>query len=215
MVLPNDKLRRHLVRTALCGPVTRDCSLPDARPACGSQRQCVISRSSSSLGAMCGRAVFLVIAALGIVGVPQNGLSAQDVPYETFSITGRIVWLNEALERRFGIRAVPEARQQMLALETEDGQLFPIAEDIRGRAFRVDERLRRLNPCELLVRRYRGSPVVQIIRVYEISGGKKFELDYYCDICAITMFELKACDCCQGPVRLRRREVVEQQGERP
>ncbi len=137
----------------------------------------------------------------------QQGTPAP--PYETFTIRGRIVWLNEVLSRQFGIQIVPEAAQQVLALQTEDGTLYPIADDIRGRALRRDERLRTLERCELLVRRYRGSPVVQIIRMFEWQGGRRYELDYYCDICAIVMFENRPCDCCQGPVELRRREIKE------
>ena len=35
----------------------------------------------------------------------------------------------------------------------------------------------------------------------------RLELDYWCDICAIAMYELKECECCQGPIELRRRKT--------
>ncbi len=92
-----------------------------------------------------------------------------------------------------------------MALETQDGELIPIVEDSRGVAFRKDERLRRLNDIELLVRRYRGSPMVQIVRMYSWENDKRYELDYWCEICAIALFDLRPCDCCQGPIELRRR----------
>ncbi len=126
--------------------------------------------------------------------------------YRTRAIRGRVVWLNEALKRRYGIGTVPEAAERVLALETAEGQLLPIVEDIRGRAFRKDPRLRKMD-VELLVRQYTGSPLVQIIRVYAHEKGKKVQVDYWCEICAIAMYELKACDCCQGPIDLRRRPV--------
>ncbi len=135
----------------------------------------------------------------------DRAASTEAAEFETITIRGRFVWLAEALERRFGITTVPEAHDRVMALETFDGQLVPLAEDIRGRAFRNDERLRKLADCELLVRRYQSSPVVQIIRLYSHEDGGKVELDYYCEICAITLFELKPCDCCQGPIELRRR----------
>ena len=100
----------------------------------------------------------------------------------------------------------------MVALETRDGRLIPIVDDIRGRSFRADVRLRDRD-TELLVRRYEGAPVVQVIRIYQFDKGKKYELDYWCDICAIVMFELKACDCCQGDIELRRREVQAPSGK--
>jgi hypothetical protein len=129
--------------------------------------------------------------------------------FTTETIRGRIVWLVEAMQRQHGIHSVPEAAESVLALESADGQLCPLVEDIRGRAFRRDERLRALPDCELLVRRYHGCPMVRVLRVFSHSDGQKYELDYYCDVCAITMFELKACECCQDPIELRRRLVTE------
>ena len=133
-----------------------------------------------------------------------QGAGADRPDYTTVSIRGRVVWLAEALQRRFGIESVPEARERQLALQTPAGELHPIAEDVRGRSFRSDPRLREMD-LELLVRRYRGSPVVQVVRIYAVKDDGRYELDYWCDICAIPMYELKPCDCCQGPVRLRER----------
>lgn len=121
------------------------------------------------------------------------------------SLRGRVVYLAEALERRFGVSSVPEAVERTLALETRDGQLVPLVENVRGRAFRVDKRLRALEDVELLVRRFPGSPAVQVIRVYSHEEDGRVELDYWCEICSIAMFELKPCDCCQGDIELRRR----------
>ena len=132
--------------------------------------------------------------------------SVPEAKFTTKPIRGRVVWLAEALLRLHGIRSVPEAADRSLALETPDGKLHILAEDTRGRAFRRDARLRKLN-VELLVRQYRHSPAVQVVRAFELSKGGKLELDYWCDICSIAMFELKECDCCQGPIELRRREV--------
>ncbi|MCA9207171.1 MAG: hypothetical protein KDA55_02400 [Planctomycetales bacterium] len=123
-------------------------------------------------------------------------------------LTGRVVYLAEALQKLHGVKTVDEARQNTLALQTDDDQLIPIVEDVRGRAFRRDDRLRKMR-VELLVRRYEGVPAVQIIRVFELTDEGRFELDYWCDICAIAMFELKACDCCQGPIELRRRPAAD------
>jgi hypothetical protein len=127
--------------------------------------------------------------------------------YKMRQLRGRVVWLHEVLKRRYGIGAVPEAAQRILALETPEGQLFPIVEDIRGRSFRKDPRLRKLD-CELLVRQLKASSMIQIIRVYAHEKGKKVEVDYWCEICAIAMYELKPCDCCQGAIELRQRPVA-------
>ncbi|MCA9142481.1 MAG: hypothetical protein H6821_05840 [Planctomycetaceae bacterium] len=144
---------------------------------------------------------------------PASDIFAEPVPqesppYATKSIRGRVVWLAEAMTRLHGIKSVPEAGERVLALESDDGKLYPIVEDIRGRAFRRDERLRKMK-VELLVRQYPGLPPVQILRVFELAEDGKYDVDYWCEICSIAMFELKECECCQGPIEFRRQKVAE------
>ena len=134
--------------------------------------------------------------------------AADSPPFKLQTYRGHVVFLNEALARKFGIATVPEAADRSIALETGDGTLIPIVEDVRGRAFRADERLRNME-VELLARRYATSPFVQIIRVCEVTPSGLYEIDYWCDICAIPMVELKPCECCQGETILRRRKVAE------
>lgn len=126
--------------------------------------------------------------------------------YQTKSIRGRVVWMHEAMAKRHGVKTVPEAAQRVLAVETPDGGLIPIVEDKRGRSFRLDKRLRGID-VELLVRQYEGSPFAQVIQIFALKKDGKYEVDYWCEICAIAMFELKACDCCQADIELRERRV--------
>jgi hypothetical protein len=126
--------------------------------------------------------------------------------FATETIRGRVVFLAEVVQQETGVAAVPEARERVLALRTKEGTLIPLLEDVRARAFRRDERLREME-VELLVRRYAISPLVQVIQVFEIAKNGKFEIDYWCGICSIVMFEKKDCECCQGEVELRRRKV--------
>ena len=130
----------------------------------------------------------------------------QPTEFRTENVRGKVVWLGEALQEHFHISTVPESRQRALAIFTEQGELWPLVEDVRGRAFRKDERLRG-KPMELVVRRSDKHPLLQIIRVYEFRDGKKYEVDYWCDVCAITMFEKGLCACCQDENRLRYRLV--------
>ena len=125
----------------------------------------------------------------------------------------RVVWAAAVLEKR-GARSVPEAEQHTLALETTDGELIPILEDVRGRGFRTDERLREMD-LELLVRKLPKSPFIQILGVYQWDGKRKLEIDYWCQVCAIAMVELKPCDCCQGETELRKRRVSETSSSKP
>ncbi|MDA7977669.1 MAG: hypothetical protein MPJ50_02730 [Pirellulales bacterium] len=148
------------------------------------------------------------------VRAPAKKLARQEVEekqptFKTVSERGKVVWLSEALKRRFSIEVDPDATKQQVALETEDGRLIPLVKDFRGRGFHLDDRLHEIS-LELQLRIYDQSPAAQIVQVYSLRDGHKFELDYWCDICAIPMYELKACECCQGPIRLRERKVDDQ-----
>jgi hypothetical protein len=141
----------------------------------------------------------------------EQSQSAESPRHTTKHLRGQVVWLDEALKRRFDIAVDPDAEHQTVALEVAEGPIIPIAKDARGRGFHKDERLRNVE-MELVVRRFENSPVAQVIQVFTIKPDNtgtisKFELDYWCDICAISMFELKECECCQGPTRLRERLV--------
>ncbi len=128
--------------------------------------------------------------------------------YTTEIVRGRVVWLDEALARRYGIAVEPPSAQTEVALETADGHLWPIVLDTRGRAFMVDKRLRGIN-VEMLVRRYADAPLIQVIRLFQRKADGLYEIDYWCDVCAIPMYILKPCECCQGPSRLREQKVEE------
>ncbi len=135
-------------------------------------------------------------------------VSAEDKSpiFETQTIRGKVVFLGEVMERETGIAVVSEARERVLALRTNRGELISLLEDVRARAFRRDERLRDME-IELVVRKYANSPAVQVIRVFEIAKGQRLEIDYWCEVCSIAMFEKKDCECCQGESELRRRKV--------
>ena len=148
----------------------------------------------------------LQIGLIGLLLLPGSVLAAEpSAEFTLETLRGRVVFLAEALEKRAGVASVPEAKDRVLALETKEGELIPLVEDVRGRAFRRDERLRKME-VELLVRRYKVSPAGQIIRVFEVSKDGLYEIDYWCEICAIAMYELKDCECCQGPIELRKRK---------
>jgi hypothetical protein len=141
--------------------------------------------------------------------VAKDALSGdQQALHVQESVRGRVVWLAEVLERRYGIQSDPDVAEVAVALETDDGRVLPLVKDDRGRGFWKDERLRGIR-VELYVRRYKGSPLAQVIRVYTIKGDKRYEFDYWCEICAIPMYELKECECCQGPIQFRERLVTQ------
>ena len=118
---------------------------------------------------------------------------------ELFS--GKVVFVQDALKRR-GIKVADEMKQQAV-LETEAGELIPIAADWRGRAFYQDEKLRD-RKVELVGYRRPGLPYLQVLNVFTFNAkNERQDTDYWCDVCSIPMYEIKECECCQGPIHLR------------
>lgn len=117
-------------------------------------------------------------------------------------VSGKVVLLTEALARR-DIKSYQEELEGQVVLETNDGRLLPIIPDWRGRALFQDARLRD-RPVDLLVRQRRSIPHLQVLSIYTFDEkGTRQLTDYWCDICSIPMYEIKECECCQGPIRLR------------
>ena len=153
-----------------------------------------------------------VLLATGLTAIAAGEATIDGTKKPKFhveSVRGKVVWMGESLKDQFAITTVPESYQRTLAILTEQGQLFPLVEDLRGRSFRTDERLRDKS-MELVVRRYEEHPMLQIIRIYEFKDRKKYQVDYWCDVCAIVMFEKGSCACCQDKNRLRHQPVDEQ-----
>lgn len=117
-------------------------------------------------------------------------------------LRGEVVLLAEALRQR-GVKTYAEEIAQQAVLRTATGELIPLVPDWRGRAFSQDERLRG-RPVELVVNRRVGVPWVSVLSIYgRDDAGQRSVIDYWCDVCAIPMYEIKDCECCQGPIRLR------------
>ena len=129
----------------------------------------------------------------------RQDVARKDVRKELFS--GKVVFLMEALKRQ-GIKCSEELKGQVV-LETAAGDLWPIVADWRGRAFFQDERLRD-RQVDLIALHHAGNPYLQVLAIYTFDeDGARQLTDYWCDICSIPMYELKQCECCQGPIRLR------------
>jgi hypothetical protein len=117
-------------------------------------------------------------------------------------VSGKVVALGEALKQR-GIKSYAEEIKGQIVLVTRAGEIVPIVPDWRGRAFYQDERLRN-RPVDLVVNRRKGVPWVQVLSIFTFDEkGVRNITDYWCDICSIPMYEIKDCECCQGPTRLR------------
>jgi hypothetical protein len=129
--------------------------------------------------------------------------AAPDEPVKSI-VSGKVIPLVEALKQR-GIKTYSEEIKDQVVLVTRTGEILPIVPDWRGRAFYQDERLRN-RPVDLVVNRRKGVPWLQVLSIYVFDEKDvRSIMDYWCDICAIPMYEIKECECCQGPTRLRLR----------
>ena len=146
-------------------------------------------------------AVLLGSSAASRADDPESKPKPADPPRELFS--GRVVLAQEALKKR-GIKVAVEMKDHAV-LETPDGELIPIAADWRGRAFYQDKRLRDRD-VQLVGYRRKGIPYLQVLVVFVLDeDGARQEMDYWCEICSIPMYEIKECECCQGPIDFRLR----------
>lgn len=159
---------------------------------------------ASSLTSICLSWLIALGVGIGCAGLfaaepKSNSDKSKEPQREIFS--GKVVLAQEALKKR-GIKVADEMKSQAV-LELESGELLPIAADWRGRAFYQDEQLRN-RKVELVGYRRPGIPYLQVLNVFTFNDkNERQDTDYWCDICSIPMYEIKECECCQGPIRLR------------
>lgn len=159
------------------------------------------ARLSRTLLAFLALSAFPSLCAAADEPADSSAAAAGENEPEKQIFRGQVVLLRDALKAR-GIASYEEMKDQVV-LETPNGELIPIVADWRGRAFFQDERLRN-RKVELLGHRKPGVPYLQVLVIYTFDeSGRRQHTDYWCDICAIPMYEIKPCDCCQGKIELR------------
>ena len=118
---------------------------------------------------------------------------------------GRVVPLAALLEKQ-KVKLDSDAASVLLALQGDDGKIYPLVKDDGARMFFKDERL--LNrPMQLTGHIVPGTNFLQVVGVHSIVKGELNDVYYWCDICAIRRNEKKICDCCGGPMELKEEPV--------
>ena len=118
---------------------------------------------------------------------------------------GKVVPLAAILAKQ-KVKLDADASSQWLALQCDDGKIYPIIKDDGGRMFFKDERL--LNrPIQLTGRLVPDTNFLQVVTVHSLVKGELHEVYYWCDICSIRRNEKKICDCCGGPMELKEEPV--------
>lgn len=138
---------------------------------------------------------------------PKTAGSQKPKPrHESLVLRGKVVELGKHLDDAFQIPMDEDLGKNVLALVTETGEVHPLIKDLRSRGYFMDERLRN-RTMELHVYKYPGLPFVRLIDAYSFKDGKKYAVDYWCTICAITTYQPGPCPCCQDEIQLRERPV--------
>ena len=154
--------------------------------------------------------MILLVVCIGLVSLSPVGLSddAKKPLPPTVLLTGIVKTVDDVEARRLGFTPVQFRREQTPVFYDLDKQPHELYQDVRGRSFRKDKRLCN-RPVIITVRKDSLDGPLRVVRVYVLDDDQTKHLDYWCEICAIAMYELKACDCCQGDIELRLRNVID------
>jgi len=132
-------------------------------------------------------------------------LLAADKEPKNEEFNGKVVPLAPLLEK-FGAKLDADAAAASLALQTDDGKVYPLIKDDGTRMFFLDKRLRD-RPMRLTGRLHPPTQMLQVLTVRSIIKGEPHDVFYWCDICSIRRREKQACDCCGGPMELREEPI--------
>jgi hypothetical protein len=91
-----------------------------------------------------------------------------------------------------------------LALVTDGGTARPLVRDGVSEMLFQDARLRD-RPVRLTAVSVSGSGALRVVRVQTVRDGEVCDVDYWCDVCQISLPHPGSCYCCGDEVVLRER----------
>jgi hypothetical protein len=139
-----------------------------------------------------------------VLGDAESAKSAD----ATVVLDGVVDFWGDVIRDESKLELLDESLDRVLVLKGKDGRHWPILPTEAGLFFYKDERARK-RPMRIRARVHGGSSL-EVIDRYPLADGKPLESYYWCEICAIRMYHLKDCDCCQGPIELREHPVGEE-----
>jgi hypothetical protein len=142
-----------------------------------------------------------VAAALAPFLLAADPKPAGEKEPKTEQFNGKVVPLAPILEK-FGAKLDADEARSWLALQADDGKVYPLIKDDGSRLFFLDKGLLD-RPMRLTGRLHPESRMLQVLAVHSVVKGELHEVYYWCEVCSIRMGEKKACACCGGPTELR------------
>jgi hypothetical protein len=147
------------------------------------------------------RAALAFALALGLSPLLAAQTDVKKEPLKTEFFKGKVVPLADALVK-FGAKLDPDAAPHWLALQSDDGKVYPLIKDAGSRMFFKEPSLRN-RPMRLTGRLLPGTNLLQVINVHSYQKGKLHEIYYWCEICTIRAYEAGICECCGAPYEFR------------
>ena len=95
-----------------------------------------------------------------------------------------------------------KAEDRGLALLGDDGTSHPLIEDDGSKMLFMDSQLRN-RPVRLTAVPERGTKKLRVVSVQTVKDGKVYDVDYWCEICQISLLQPGKCYCC-GDETVRR-----------
>ena len=120
------------------------------------------------------------------------------------TLRGQVIPLAELLSKE-KVELDKDAEPFWLALQTEDGKIYPLVKDVGSRMFYQDKTVLH-RPMQVQGRIVGKTGMLQLTEVLSLKDGKPHEIYYWCDVCAIRRNVLDkggVCECCGGKMELR------------
>ena len=166
------------------------------------RKRCKTSAWALPLAAV-GIALRLVLAAFGEgsanQGQPSKATEAKvAVPNPEIQLRGRIVCLAEEMHRLHQT-ALPTGHEHLYGFRTNEGTYYTLLRTRTAEGLFADKRL---HERELIVqgRVLPNTQILDAIPVGSVREGRRYELYYWCTVCAIKTVIPGPCMCCQDDV---------------
>jgi hypothetical protein len=112
---------------------------------------------------------------------------------------GKVVALAELLKKK-DVKLDADAAPATLALEADDGKVYPLVKNDGSRMFFKDKAL--LNRPMRLTATLVAGGLLDVSAAHSVVKGKLHEVYYWCDNCALAYSEPGECICCGAAVKL-------------
>ena len=129
-----------------------------------------------------------VFTAMIVIGVCGGESPKPEVPK---AFTGKVI-------------EVADGKKKRVELRTDDGKSYPILDNATSKILLVEMRLRN-RPVQLTAILEPQTQGLRVVRVQTLKDGELYDVDYWCEICQISLDYPGLCVCCNEETVFRER----------